>query len=76
LIYVAIEPTSTAHAVLEILQREKVMFVFAIETCGTTVAFTKETDRIMLDGILNGEREEGQQLRKTLQRHFPKRRRP
>jgi hypothetical protein len=42
------------------------MFVFAIETNGKTVAFTKETDRIMLDGILNGEREEGQQLRKTL----------
>jgi hypothetical protein len=39
------------------------MFVFAIETCGKTVAFTKEMDRIMLDGILNGEREEGQQLR-------------
>jgi hypothetical protein len=28
------------------------MFVFAIETCGKTVAFTKEVDRIMLDGIL------------------------
>jgi hypothetical protein len=39
------------------------MFVFAIETCGKTVAFTKETDRIMLDGILNGCRDEGQQLR-------------
>jgi hypothetical protein len=38
------------------------MFVFAIETCGKTVAFTKETDRIMLDGVLNGEREEGQHL--------------
>jgi hypothetical protein len=40
------------------------MFVFAIETCGKTVAYTKETDRIMLDGILNGERGEGQMLRK------------
>jgi hypothetical protein len=42
------------------------MFVFAIETCGKTVAFTKEVDRIMLDGILNGERDEGKHLRKTL----------
>jgi hypothetical protein len=38
------------------------MFVFAIETCGRTVAFTKETDRVMLDGILNGQRDEGQHL--------------
>src|SRR5437763_15375216 len=38
------------------------MFFFAIETCGRTVAFTKEVDRIMLDGILNGQREEGQHL--------------
>jgi hypothetical protein len=33
------------------------MFVFAIETDGKTVAFTKETDRTMLDGVLNGQRE-------------------
>jgi hypothetical protein len=42
------------------------MFVFAIETCGRTVAFTKEVDRIMLDGVLGGERQEGQQLRDGL----------
>jgi hypothetical protein len=42
------------------------MFVFAIETCGRTVAFTKETDRVMLDGVLNGQREEGQHLRDGL----------
>jgi hypothetical protein len=42
------------------------MFVFAIETCGKTVAFTKEVDRIMLDGILNGQRVEGQHLRDGL----------
>jgi hypothetical protein len=42
------------------------MFVFAIETCGKTVAFTKEVDRIMLEGILNGQRDEGQQLRDGL----------
>jgi hypothetical protein len=34
------------------------MFVLAIETCGRTVAYTKEVDRIMLDGILNGGRQE------------------
>jgi hypothetical protein len=33
-------------------------FIFAIETCGRTVAFTKEIDRIMLEGILGGGREE------------------
>jgi len=44
------------------------MFVFAIETCGKTVAFTKETDRIMLDGILGGERGEGQQMHSMLAR--------
>ena len=38
------------------------MFVFAIETCGRTVAFTKEVDRIMLDAMLDGERDEGQHL--------------
>jgi hypothetical protein len=42
------------------------MFVFAIETCGKTVGFTKETDRVMLDGVLNGHRDEGQQLRDGL----------
>jgi hypothetical protein len=42
------------------------MFVFAIETCGKTVAFTKEVDRIMLDGVLNGAREERQYLRHGL----------
>jgi hypothetical protein len=31
------------------------MFVFAIETCGKTVAFTKEVDRIMLDETLDGQ---------------------
>lgn len=44
------------------------MFVFAIETNGKTVAFTKEQDRIMLEGILGGEREEGQQMRSMLAR--------
>ncbi len=38
------------------------MFVFAIETCGRTVAFTKETDRIMLEAFLSGDRDEGQHL--------------
>lgn len=42
------------------------MFVFAIETNGRTVAFTKETDRIMLEGVLGGDRDEGQQLREGL----------
>jgi hypothetical protein len=42
------------------------MFVFAIETRGQTVAFTKETDRIMLDGILIGGRQEAQELRTGL----------
>jgi hypothetical protein len=42
------------------------MFVFAIETCGKAVAFTKETDRVMLDGVLNGQRDEGPQLRDGL----------
>jgi hypothetical protein len=44
------------------------MFVFAIETNGKTVAFTKETDRVMLNGVLNGDREEGQELRSVLSR--------
>jgi hypothetical protein len=51
---------------LEIYRGKKNMFVFAIETCGRTVAFTKETDRLMLEGILNGHAEEGQQLREGL----------
>jgi hypothetical protein len=38
------------------------MFVFAIETCGKTVAFTKEQDRTMLDGLLSGDRDEGKHL--------------
>jgi hypothetical protein len=38
------------------------MFVFAIETLGRTVAFTKETDRVMLEGVMNGQRDEGQHL--------------
>jgi hypothetical protein len=38
------------------------MFVFAIETCGRTVAFTKETDRLMLEGMLTGDRDEGKHL--------------
>ena len=42
------------------------MFVFAIETNGKTVAFTMEVDRVMLDGILTGGRDEGQQLRDGL----------
>jgi hypothetical protein len=42
------------------------MFVFAIETNGRTVAFTKETDIIMLAGILGGERDEGKQMRSWL----------
>jgi hypothetical protein len=42
------------------------MFVFAIETNGKTVAFTKEVDLVMLNGILNGAREEGQHLRDGL----------
>lgn len=42
------------------------MFVFAIETCGRTVAFTKETDRVMLNGILSGDRDEGRHLRNGL----------
>jgi hypothetical protein len=44
------------------------MFVFAIETNGRAVAFTTEQDRIMLDGVLGGERDEGQQMRSMLAR--------
>ncbi len=39
------------------------MFVFAIETNGRTVAFTKVVDRVMLDGVLNGKSAEGEHLR-------------
>jgi hypothetical protein len=42
------------------------MFVFAIETCGKTVAFTTETDRINLEGTLSGQREKGRGLRDKL----------
>ena len=42
------------------------MFVFAIETCGKTVALIQEESRIMLDGFLNGEREEGQYFREQM----------
>jgi hypothetical protein len=43
------------------------MFVLAIETCGRTVAFTKEVSRVMLEGILTGDRqEEAQELRRGL----------
>jgi hypothetical protein len=33
------------------------MFVFAIETCGKTVALIQEDNSIMLEGFLNGQRE-------------------
>jgi hypothetical protein len=39
------------------------MFVFAIETNGDTVAFTKEQDPIMLEGFLSGNRDEGKFFR-------------
>jgi hypothetical protein len=42
------------------------MFVFAIETCGKTVALIQEEDRIMLDGFLSGEREEGHYFREQI----------
>jgi hypothetical protein len=42
------------------------MFVFAIETCGRTVALIQEDNRLMLDGFLNGEREEGRILRRDI----------
>jgi hypothetical protein len=35
------------------------MFVFAIETNGDTVAFTKEQDPLMLEEFLSGDRDEG-----------------
>jgi hypothetical protein len=42
------------HAAVGIFtEEEKIMFVFAIETNGRTIAFTKEADRVMLDGALN-----------------------
>ena len=40
------------------------MFVFAIETCGKTVALIQEDNSIMLEGVLNGDREEGRILRR------------
>jgi hypothetical protein len=42
------------------------MFVFAIETCGKTVALIQEDNRTMLEGFLNGEREDGQILRRDI----------
>jgi hypothetical protein len=42
------------------------MFVFAIETCGKTVALIQEDNRLMLDGFLTGEREEGMILRRDI----------
>jgi hypothetical protein len=42
------------------------MFVFAIETQGHTVAFVRESNRIMLEGVLNGQTEDGQHLRNAL----------
>ena len=45
---------------------ERFMFVFAIETCGKTVALIQEDNRLMLDGFLNGERQEGRYFRDEL----------
>jgi hypothetical protein len=42
------------------------MFVFAVETNGKTVALVQEDNRVMLEGFLNGEREEGQILRRDI----------
>lgn len=42
------------------------MFIFAIETNGRTVAYTKEVDLIMLEGVLTGKTDEGQKLRDGL----------
>jgi hypothetical protein len=42
------------------------MFVFAIETDGRVVALTKEADPLMLEGFLNGARDEGKHLRHLL----------
>ena len=42
------------------------MFVFAIETCGKTVALIQEDNRLMLDGFLSGERDEGKILRRDI----------
>ena len=42
------------------------MFVFAIETNGKTVALIQEDNRLMLEGFLNGVREEGQILRRDI----------
>jgi hypothetical protein len=46
------------------------MFVFAIETCGKTVALIQEDNRLMLDGFLTGEREEGMILRRDIMESF------
>jgi hypothetical protein len=40
------------------------MFVFAIETCGSVVALTKEQSPMMLEGFLSGD--EGLHFRDTL----------
>jgi hypothetical protein len=42
------------------------MFVFAIETGGKTIALIQEDNRLMLDGFLTGEREEGMILRRDV----------
>ena len=42
------------------------MFVFTIETCGKTVAFTTEIDRINLEGTLSGQSQKGLSLRDKL----------
>jgi hypothetical protein len=47
------------------------MFVFAIETNGKTVALIQEDNRLRLEGFLNGERDEGQILRRDIpQPHY------
>jgi len=52
----ATEPLDTglANKLLMKIVAASIMFVFATETCGSTVAFTKEVDRIMLNGVLGG----------------------
>jgi hypothetical protein len=44
------------------------MFVFGIQTQGKIVAFTKEQDSTMLGALLEGARDEGQQMRSMLAR--------
>jgi hypothetical protein len=46
------------------------MFVFAIETNGETVALIQEDNRYMLDGVLNGKRKEGRELRSHVRKEF------